>query len=88
MIKEISELLPLGVGGVLAYVMFLIYRKDSKEWGTRWHEQAKLLLQEVNGNTKALTELVSLIRVVKMVDCPFKNGKEYNSKDYPTLNGR
>lgn len=47
----------LGVGGVLAWAMFMVYRKDAKEWHEAWKGQTQLLIQVVKENTAAVTAL-------------------------------
>ena len=49
----------LGVGGVLAGFMFLIYRKDSQLWQEAWKGQSQILVQVVKENTAAVTALVT-----------------------------
>lgn len=50
-----------GVGGILAYAMFQIHRKDTREWLSvvsaqrdAWREQAGLLLQVVKENSQTI----------------------------------
>lgn len=52
----------LGVGGILAWLMFFIHRKDSERWAEQWRHQAELekgrsemLVQVVKENTIAIT---------------------------------
>lgn len=54
-IKWISS---LGVGGVLAGGMFMIYRKDAKEWREAWRGQAEIMVQVIKENTAAITALI------------------------------
>ena len=51
-------LAPLGVGGVLAAIIFGMYRKDAREWQESWKGQSQMLLQVVKENTAAVTSLV------------------------------
>lgn len=54
-------LAPLGVGGVLAAIIFGMYRKDAREWQESWKGQSQMLLQVVKENTGAITALVEKI---------------------------
>lgn len=45
----------LGVGGVLAGLMFGIYRKDMRELTAQWRGQTELLVTVVKENTAAFT---------------------------------
>lgn len=49
----------LGVGGVLAWGMFSVYRKDSLAWQSAWKGQSEMLVQVVKENTAAITALVT-----------------------------
>lgn len=59
----------LGVGGVLAWCMFLIYRKDAKEWreeyaqlSSGWKGQCELLVGLVRDNTAAITQNTAVVQ--------------------------
>lgn len=56
--ETLKWLASLGVGGALAGGMFMVYRKDSREWQHAWKGQSELLLQVVKENTQAVTSLV------------------------------
>lgn len=43
----------LGVGGVLAGIMFFFYRKDVKMYTDLWKGQTDILVKMVQGNTSA-----------------------------------
>lgn len=45
----------LGAGGILALVMFLIYRKDSQKMLADWKGQSEALMSVVKENTAAIT---------------------------------
>lgn len=49
----------LGLGGILAWGMFLVYRKDSLAWQESWKGQQQLLVQVVKENSVAITALVT-----------------------------
>lgn len=51
----------LGVGGVLAGMMFYVYRKDSLDWQSAWKGQSEMLVQVVKENTAAVTRLVEVM---------------------------
>lgn len=67
--SEIIELLvSTGVGGILAAMMYLFYRKDSNAWTERWtaelkdererrREEKGELLAVIKDNTKAMERL-------------------------------
>ena len=52
----------LGVGGVLAGFMFLLYRKDSLHWQEAWRGQNVILVQVVKEVTVAVTTLTTYIK--------------------------
>ena len=52
---------PLGVGGILAAVMFFFYRQDQKDNTERWRGQTQMLLQVVQQNTAAITALTATL---------------------------
>ena len=57
---DVLQLLtPLGVGGMLAGIMFIIYRKDAIQWQEAWKGQTQILVQVVKENTAAITALVT-----------------------------
>lgn len=59
---EFTEwLITLGVGGILAAFMFMVYRKDMKQFTDLWQSSTNLLIQVVQENTSSITKLVALI---------------------------
>lgn len=56
--ETLKALAALGVGGILAGTIFMIYRKDSIQWQEAWKGQSAMLLQVVKENTAAVTALV------------------------------
>jgi len=46
----------LGVGGVLAGIMFFFYRKDMQTFTDQWKGQSDLLIKVVQDNTSATTK--------------------------------
>lgn len=57
--ESVKFLASLGVGGVLAGAMFIVYRKDALAWQAAWHGQSQILVQVVKENTAAVTALIS-----------------------------
>lgn len=57
--ETFKYLASLGVGGILAGIMFMIYRKDSLQWQEAWRGQSQMLVQVVKENTTAITALVT-----------------------------
>lgn len=51
----------LGVGGVLAGLMFMFYRKDIKQYTELWKAATEQLMAVVKDNTSSNTRLISLI---------------------------
>jgi hypothetical protein len=52
----------LGVGGLLALGMFLVYRRDSQQNIENWKGQSTILVQVVKENTAAVTALLEVVR--------------------------
>lgn len=57
----IKWLATLGVGGVLAGLMFIFYRKDVKQYTELWKTTADQLITIVKENTASNVKLVSLL---------------------------
>lgn len=51
----------LGVGGVLAGLMFLFYRKDVKQYTELWKSATDSLMTVVRENTVSNTRLITLL---------------------------
>lgn len=49
----------MGVGGVVAAMMFWVYRKDALLWQEAWKGQSEMLVQVVKENTAAITALIA-----------------------------
>lgn len=58
----LKYLAPLGVGGVLAWGMFLVYRKDSARWADQETKRGDTVTSALVDNTKAVTELTTFLR--------------------------
>lgn len=61
-LELLKYLMPLSVGGVLAWGMFQVYRKDMREMQGQWKGQAEIMVSVVKENTKAVTELTTMIK--------------------------
>lgn len=57
--ETLKYLASLGVGGILAGIMFAVYRKDALQWQDAWKGQSEILIQVVKENTAAVTALIS-----------------------------
>lgn len=51
----------LGVGGILAGLMFVFYRKDIKQYTELWKTTSEQLMAIVKENTASNTRLIALI---------------------------
>jgi len=51
----------LGVGGVIAGVLFMFYRKDVRQFTDLWRTQTEMLVEVVRENTASNTKLITLI---------------------------
>ena len=58
----IKYLSSMGVGGVIAGLIFIFYRKDIKSYTELWKIQSEMLMAVVKDNTAAMTS--SIIRTV------------------------
>lgn len=56
-LETVKFLATLGVGGVLAGLMFVFYRKDTLGHAEAWRGQSEALLEVVKENTIAVTAL-------------------------------
>lgn len=59
--ETMKYLVSLGVGGTLAGMMFLVYRKDMKANAESWRGQSEMLMVVVKENTAAITALIHLV---------------------------
>lgn len=60
-IELVKYFASMGVGGSLAFGMFMVYRKDAQRQTEQWKGQAEMLVQVVRDNTAAMTALTKLI---------------------------
>ena len=60
--ETLKYLASLGVGGILAGMMFFVYRKDMKVNAEAWRGQADMLMVVVKENTAAITALIQLVQ--------------------------
>ena len=58
----------LGVGGVLALFMFVVYRKDIKQFADLWQAQSGALLGVIKDNTAAISALTATIQALHRRD--------------------
>ena len=63
----------LGVGGVLAGLIFWFYRKDSIAHADAWQGQSEALLQVVKDNTAAMTALQQTISALRLTTEALRN---------------
>jgi hypothetical protein len=64
--ETLKWLVSLGVGGILAGGMFMVYRKDMKINSDAWRGQSEMLMAVVKENTAAITALIQLVnRIAK-----------------------
>lgn len=61
-LEALKYLGPLGVGGVLAFVMFQAYRRDATKWAEQETRRGDTMTQVVIANTQAITELIVTLR--------------------------
>ena len=59
--QVINFLTTLGVGGTLAAFMFLLYRRDIKQFTELWKIQSEQMIKIVIDNTNSNVKLISLI---------------------------
>ena len=60
---EFVKALPgLGVGGAIAGLTLMFYRKDMREYISKWESQSHALIEVVKENTAAITSLIELVR--------------------------
>jgi hypothetical protein len=57
-VETLKWFVSLGVGGILAGMMFFFYRKDAAQWQAAWRGQSEMLVQVVKENTAAVTALI------------------------------
>lgn len=56
----------MGVGGVLAGMMFAMYRKDVKAYSDLWKGQSDRLMQIVDSNTQSNTRLIGVVDALRI----------------------
>lgn len=61
-IELLKYVAPLGVGGILAWGIFLLYRKDAAKWAEQETKRGDTMTGVVVDNTRAITELVVTLR--------------------------
>lgn len=74
LIKWLSS---LGVGGVLAGILFLVYRKDIKMFTELWKGQSDALMNVVKDNTAAMTRNTLVVESMhKRLDQELRHHRE------------
>lgn len=73
----------LGVGGALAGVIFMFYRKDVKMYTDLWKSQSEMLMRVVSDNTAALARLVSAIEALHRRDDYIEDALERLGAGFP-----
>lgn len=63
-IEFVKWVATLGVGGVLAGMMFHFYRKDVQRYTDLWEGQSDSLMLIVKENTIAITRLTAVVEVL------------------------
>lgn len=58
----VNSWISLGIGGVLALVIFQFYRKDIRQYTELWKSQTEVLMKIVIDNTEAMTANTNAIR--------------------------
>lgn len=61
-LEFVKWLATLGVGGALAGMMFLVYRKDMRELTAQWRGQTEMLMEVVKDNTQAMTQNTAVVQ--------------------------
>jgi len=66
----------LGVGGVLAWMMFQVYRKDVRANSDLWRGQSEALMRVVQENIRAITALAVLVEAFRseLIDAQARRG--------------
>lgn len=63
--QMINSWVSLGIGGILALVIFNFYRKDIKQYTELWRAQSEILMKVVIDNTSAMTDNANAISALK-----------------------
>lgn len=78
---DFDFLATLGVGGVLAGVMFMFYRKDVRQFTELWKVQSEMLMVVVKENTSSNVTLVEMVRSLhKRLDQDNRRADERESR--------
>lgn len=60
-IEFVKYLSTLGIGGIIAGLMFMFYRKDIKQYTDLWRTASDQMISIVKENTASNTKLIALI---------------------------
>jgi hypothetical protein len=63
-VEFVRYLASLGVGGAIAGLMFMAYRRDVQTYTAQWKGQTELLVEVVREVTKAITANTEVIRAL------------------------
>lgn len=63
-VEFMKYLASLGVGGIIAGIIFMIYRKDMREYQEEWKGQREILVNIVKENSIAITANTETIRAL------------------------
>lgn len=73
----------LGVGGVLALVMFYTYRKDVQHYTEMWKGQSEALITVVKDNSVAITRNTSVVESLhKRLDNELRHHREEDRESH------
>ncbi len=75
-------LVSLGVGGVLALVMFMVYRKDVQHYTELWKGQSDALMTVVKDNTAVITKNTTVTESLhKRLDHELRHHREEDRQE-------
>lgn len=81
-LNDLSEIGKLGIGGILAGVLFWFYRKDVKQYTDQWKGQSETVLCIVKENTAAITRNTVVIESLhKRLDNEFGHYRRTAKQD-------
>lgn len=64
----VQYLASLGVGGIIAGLMFMFYRRDVRRYTEEWKGQSMILISVIRDNTVALTSVVEMTRQIMALE--------------------
>ncbi len=66
-------LMQLGVGGIVAVIIFFFYRKDVKQYTELWKTQSEILISVVKENTASNTRLIASLDLAQVTQTTIIN---------------